>query len=252
MIHSLTRLSCFYTFFQVPSSFAISTIVDNSFLVPSFIYMYIQTHTLSPSNTIIINQLIKGTRAADMEIATNNNSKRLLKSSSNNSSFRLRSPSLNSLRLRRIFDLFDTNRDSFITVDEISRALILLGLDTDVSDLDSMIKSYIHPGNAGLTYEDFVSLHRSIDDLVFGLTEDVEAESKEEQEEADLTEAFKVFDQNKDGFISAKELQIVLGKLGFTEASEMARVEMMISSVDLNHDGRVDFSEFKDMMQVLK
>ncbi|KVI03239.1 calcium-binding protein CAST [Cynara cardunculus var. scolymus] len=188
-----------------------------------------------------------------MEIATNSsNHHRLLKSSSNNS-FRLRSPSLNSLRLRRIFDLFDTNRDSFITVDEISRALILLGLETDISDLDSMIKSYIRPGNAGLTYDDFVSLHRSIDDLVFGLEDVQEAVgSKEEQEEADLTEAFKVFDENKDGFISAKELQVVLGKLGFTEASEMERVEMMISSVDRNHDGRVDFSEFKDMMKVLK
>ncbi|KAJ9543015.1 hypothetical protein OSB04_022722 [Centaurea solstitialis] len=194
-----------------------------------------------------------------MEIASNNSSndhhrpKSLLKSTSTNS-FRLRSESLNSLRLRRIFDLFDTNGDSFITVDEISRALIILGLDTDISDLDSMIKSYVRPGNSGLTYEDFVSLHRSIDDLVFGGAVDhvEQEESKEEQEEADLTEAFKVFDENKDGFISAKELQIVLGKLGFTEASEMGRVEMMISSVDLNHDGRVDFSEFKDMMKVLK
>ncbi|CAI9287467.1 unnamed protein product [Lactuca saligna] len=175
----------------------------------------------------------------------------LLKTISSNS-FRLRSPSLNSVRLRRIFDLYDTNHDSFITIDEISRALTLLGLDADKSDLDSMIKSYIHPGNAGLTYNDFVSLHSSINDLLFGL-EDVQkpVATKEEQEESDLKEAFKVFDENGDGFISAKELQMVLGKLGFTEATEMERVKMMISSVDLNHDGKVDFSEFRDMMRVL-
>lgn len=75
--------------------------------------------------------------------------------------------------------------------------------------------------------------------------------NKDEQDEADLNEAFKVFDENGDGFISASELQKVLGKLGFTEANEMGRVKMMISSVDLNHDGRVDFSEFKDMMRVI-
>lgn len=97
-----------------------------------------------------------------------------------------------------------------------------------------------------------MSLHSSINDLLFGL-EDLQkpAATKEEQEESDLKEAFKVFDENGDGFISAKELQMVLGKLGFTEATEMERVKMMISSVDLNHDGKVDFSEFRDMMRVL-
>ncbi|XP_071720233.1 calcium-binding allergen Bet v 3-like [Rutidosis leptorrhynchoides] len=179
----------------------------------------------------------------------------LLKSLSNNS-FRLRSPSLNSLRLRRIFDLFDTNHDSLLTIDELTRALSLLGLDTNTStnDLDAIIKSYVRPGNAGLAYDDFVKLHTSINDFLFGLDDSVEEEAvnKEDQEEADLNEAFKVFDENGDGFISANELQIVLSKLGFNEANEIGRVKMMISSVDLNHDGRVDFSEFKDMMRVLQ
>ncbi|KAI3682797.1 hypothetical protein L1987_83046 [Smallanthus sonchifolius] len=184
-------------------------------------------------------------------IAITTNSTHLLKSFSSKS-FHLRSPSLNSLRLRRVFDLFDSNHDSFITVTELTRALTLLGLDADASDLDSIIKSYIRPGNAGLTYDDFVTLHRSINDLFFGLEDVEETGCKEEQDEADLTEAFKVFDENGDGFISAAELQKVLGKLGFTEANEMGRVKMMISSVDLNHDGRVDFSEFKDMMRALQ
>ncbi|KAI7745620.1 hypothetical protein M8C21_033466 [Ambrosia artemisiifolia] len=168
-------------------------------------------------------------------------------------SFHLRSPSLNSLRLRRVFDLFDSNHDSMITLNEITNALTLLGLDTDVSDLNSIIKSYIRPGNTGLTYEDFVILHRSINDLFFSVEDEEDVGiCKEEQDERDLREAFKVFDEDGDGFISAKELQKVLGKLGFNEANEMERVKMMISSVDLNHDGRVDFLEFKDMMKSLQ
>ncbi|KAI7726708.1 hypothetical protein M8C21_004525 [Ambrosia artemisiifolia] len=177
--------------------------------------------------------------------------KTLLKSSSSVSkSFRLRSPSLNTLRLRQIFDLFDTDHDSFITVDELSRALVLLGLETNVTELDSMIKSYIQPGNTGLTFDDFHALHKSLGDMFF--EEDVVGDDEEtggKQEEADLTEAFKVFDEDGDGYISAQELQVVLKKLGFEEASEMGRVEMMISSVDRNSDGLVDFLEFKDMMK---
>ncbi|CAI9298890.1 unnamed protein product [Lactuca saligna] len=181
--------------------------------------------------------------------------KSLIKSSSSvSNSFRLRSPSLNSVRLRRIFDLFDTDHDSFISVDELNRALVVVGLETNVSELDSVIKSYIQPGNEGLTFDDFQALHKSLGDLFFedgggGEEEDAGNEDRSQQEETDLTEAFKVFDEDGDGFISAKELQVVLEKLGFAEASEMGRVEMMISSVDRNADGVVDFSEFKDMMK---
>ncbi|KVE10363.1 calcium-binding protein CAST-like [Cynara cardunculus var. scolymus] len=185
---------------------------------------------------------------------TQSDKKSLLKSSSSiTNSFRLRSPSLNSVRLRRIFDLFDTDHDSLISVDELSRALVLLGLETDIRELDSMIKSYIQPDNDGLTFDDFQALHKSLGELFFedavGDDEDTGSYDSRKQEEVDLTEAFKVFDEDGDGYISAKELQVVLEKLGFAEASEMGRVEMMISSVDRNADGVVDFSEFKEMMK---
>lgn len=179
------------------------------------------------------------------------------------SSFRLKSSSLNCLRLRRIFDMFDQNGDDIISVDELSQALDLLGLEADPSEIESMVRSYIRPGNTGLTFHDFEALHQSLDDTFFRNDDNggeaaaaaddkkcdctAEAESSS-QEEADLTEAFKVFDENGDGFISAQELQVVLSKLGMPEAGDMGRVERMIFSVDRNQDGRVDFHEFKDMM----
>ncbi|CAH2049673.1 unnamed protein product [Thlaspi arvense] len=169
------------------------------------------------------------------------------------SSFRLRCPSLNALRLRRIFDLFDKNHDGAITVEEINQALQVLGLDADLSELESMVKAFLKPEKIGLEFDDFEALHRSLNDTFFGFQEESLAEEggkeSEKQDEADLMEAFKVFDENGDGFISARELQVVLGKLGLAEGREMDRVERMISSVDLNQDGRVDFFEFKDMMR---
>lgn len=165
-------------------------------------------------------------------------------------SFKLRSPSLNSVRLRRIFDVFDKNNDSIITADELSQALSLLGLQSDdLAQLDSMIQDYVQPGNEGLRYEDFEALHRSLNDVFFGLDNNEAEGDDKEVDEQDLSEAFKVFDEDGDGYISARELQTVLEKLGLQEGREMDRVEMMISSVDKNHDGRVDFFEFKDMMR---
>lgn len=171
------------------------------------------------------------------------------------SSFQLRCPSLNSLRLRRIFDLFDKNGDGMITTEELGQALGLLGLDADESDLDSTVNSFIQPGNDGLRFEDFAALHQSLNDTYFGGSEEGEGEGEEResmsmsQEEADLTEAFRVFDEDGDGYISAAELQVVLRKLGLSEGNEIDRVQKMIVSVDRNQDGRVDFFEFKDMMR---
>nr|P43187.1 RecName: Full=Calcium-binding allergen Bet v 3; AltName: Full=Allergen Bet v III; AltName: Allergen=Bet v 3 [Betula pendula]CAA55854.1 allergen [Betula pendula] len=178
------------------------------------------------------------------------------KRSLSNSSFRLRSESLNTLRLRRIFDLFDKNSDGIITVDELSRALNLLGLETDLSELESTVKSFTREGNIGLQFEDFISLHQSLNDSYFAYGGEDEDDNEEDmrksilsQEEADSFGGFKVFDEDGDGYISARELQMVLGKLGFSEGSEIDRVEKMIVSVDSNRDGRVDFFEFKDMMR---
>ncbi|MQL74503.1 hypothetical protein Taro_006861 [Colocasia esculenta] len=157
-------------------------------------------------------------------------------------SFRLRSSSLNAVRLRRIFDLFDNNGDGEITVAELSQVLDRLGLEAESEGLRVTVEAFIKPGHDGLEYDDFEGLHRSLGDAFFGGIGAGEGEEAD-AEEADLTEAFKVFDEDGDGFISARELQAVLGKLGLSEGGSITRVREMICSVDRNHDGRVDFYE---------
>ncbi|KAK1286439.1 putative calcium-binding protein CML27 [Acorus calamus] len=164
-------------------------------------------------------------------------------------SFRLRTQSLDTLRLRRIFDVFDRNGDGEITVDELGHAMETLGLAADASELQSAVADHIKPGRSGLEFEDFRSLHRSLGEALFGSEGGDGSPAPEEVEESDLSEAFRVFDEDGDGFISARELQTVLGKLGFGDEGSIDRVHQMICSVDSNHDGRVDFGEFKHMMQ---
>ncbi|PKA58571.1 putative calcium-binding protein CML27 [Apostasia shenzhenica] len=158
-------------------------------------------------------------------------------------SFRLRSPSLNSVRLRRVFDLFDHNYDGEITADELCLALDRLGLGADPSEIASIAAGHIRPGRSGLDFRDFEGLHRALSDSHFG------AAGERATEESDMEEAFRVFDEDGDGYISAAELQLVLAKLGLPEGKSMSRVREMICRVDQNCDGRVDFIEFKHMMQ---
>ncbi|XVF54331.1 hypothetical protein PTKIN_Ptkin05aG0172600 [Pterospermum kingtungense] len=80
-------------------------------------------------------------------------------------------------------------------------------------------------------------------DKIGGLFEE-EGPSLEE-----VKEAFDVFDENKDGFIDAKELWHVLVSLGFsTEVSE-EDCKRMINGFDDDFDGRIDLTEFMKVME---
>ncbi|KAF8390140.1 hypothetical protein HHK36_024662 [Tetracentron sinense] len=64
----------------------------------------------------------------------------------------------------------------------------------------------------------------------------------------EVKEAFDVFDENRDGFIDAWELQRVLCSLGFREGSKVEECKSMIGAFDGNGDGRIDFTEFVKFM----
>lgn len=55
-----------------------------------------------------------------------------------------------------------------------------------------------------------------------------------------MKEAFKVFDRDNNGFISAQELRLVMANLGEKLTDE--EVEEMIKEADMNGDGQVDYT----------
>jgi calmodulin len=68
-----------------------------------------------------------------------------------------------------------------------------------------------------------------------------------ESNEDDMLEAFKTFDRNGDGFISAEELRSVMKSMG--QQLSAKEVEDMVKAADQNGDGRVDYHEFVKMMK---
>lgn len=69
---------------------------------------------------------------------------------------------------------------------------------------------------------------------------------KETDIEEEMKEAFKVFDKDGDGFITASELRQVMANLG--ENLTDTEVADMIREADLDNDGKVNFEEFHTMM----
>ena len=69
---------------------------------------------------------------------------------------------------------------------------------------------------------------------------------KETDTEEELMEAFRVFDRDGNGFISAHELRHVMTNLGEKLTNE--EVDEMIKEADLDGDGAINYEEFVRMM----
>ena len=69
---------------------------------------------------------------------------------------------------------------------------------------------------------------------------------KDTDSEEELKEAFKVFDKDGNGFISASELRHVMTNLGEKLTDE--EVDEMIREADVDGDGQINYEEFVKMM----
>ncbi|OEL20913.1 hypothetical protein BAE44_0018070 [Dichanthelium oligosanthes] len=67
--------------------------------------------------------------------------------------------------------------------------------------------------------------------------------------EAELREAFYVFDRDEDGFVGAGELWNVMRRLGMAEGARHEDCRRMIAAHDGDGDGRISFREFRAMME---
>ncbi|KAL2620022.1 hypothetical protein R1flu_000227 [Riccia fluitans] len=68
------------------------------------------------------------------------------------------------------------------------------------------------------------------------------------EDDTTLLEAFRMFDKNQDGVITAEELQSVLLDLGMPGGRSLRSCEQMIESVDADGNGVIDIAEFRELM----
>ncbi|KAH9307007.1 hypothetical protein KI387_011411, partial [Taxus chinensis] len=138
--------------------------------------------------------------------------------------------------VQRVFSLFDRDADGFINSEDIRHILENLGLEHDMG---------ITPEFIG--FDEFLGVYNRLWDTDECDGGDVEEENENENG-GGLMEVFNVFDKDGDGYICASELQQILNSLGLKEGGDISVCESMISKVDINFDGKVDFNEFKHMM----
>ncbi|CAN0908619.1 Probable calcium-binding protein CML25 [Linum grandiflorum] len=115
--------------------------------------------------------------------------------------------------LDQVFKKFDVNGDGKISASELGMIMSSLGHKATEDELQKMITEFDADGDGFIDFKEFVEMNTDIDG---------------------------------NGSITAEELHKVMVSLG--EECSIAECKKMISGVDRDGNGTIDFEEFKMMM----
>ncbi|KAF1872892.1 hypothetical protein Lal_00015997 [Lupinus albus] len=135
---------------------------------------------------------------------------------------------MNVDELKRVFSSFDANGDGKISITELDTVLRSLGSAVSAAELQRVMEDLDTDHDGFINFSEFGAFCRS------------------DGGASELRDAFDLYDQDKNGLISASELHLVLNRLGMKCSVE--ECHSMIKSVDSDGDGNVNFDEFKKMM----
>jgi calmodulin len=137
---------------------------------------------------------------------------------------------------REAFYMYDKNGDNKISLEEFGEVIKSLGLSPSKEELVSLMNEIDLDGNGLVEFNEFaiwmsikMSDHSNLDKGV------------------DLANTFKIFDQDGDNFITSDELKSVMLRLGQRMTDE--EINLMITEADTDHDHRVSFKEFAQLMK---
>lgn len=129
--------------------------------------------------------------------------------------------------------MFDRNSDGIISSDDLCSVMRSLGENASESEVQEMIYEIDLDGKGAINFEEFVVM--------------MARKSQTDDDEEDIKETFSVFDKNRDGFVTAREISEILSK--FECPLPMNEIEDMIKSVDLDGDGMLSFEEFSNLLK---
>ena len=136
-------------------------------------------------------------------------------------------------QLRLAFSKMDKNGDGQLTLDELREGLTEIPeiqlSEGDITQAMSVIDSN---QNGLIDYTEFIAAC---------------LQSYNYLKENHLRSAFAYFDKDDSGTISKDELRLCLQSDDFTLSEE--QIDQLLSGVDANNDGQIDYQEFITMMQ---
>jgi calmodulin len=126
----------------------------------------------------------------------------------------------------------DKNGDGSITSKELGTVMRSLGTNPTEAELADMVNEVDIDGKGTIDFPEFLTM--------------MSRKLKDTESEEEILEAFKVFDKDGNGFISAAELRHIMISVGEKLSDE--EVDEMIREADIDGDGQINYEEFVKMM----
>ncbi|KAI3721910.1 hypothetical protein L2E82_32929 [Cichorium intybus] len=132
--------------------------------------------------------------------------------------------------LKEMFKNMDTDGSGQITLEELKEGLVKAGANFKDLDMNKLMESADIDNDGTIDYGEFIAAMLHCNKI---------------QKEDHLFAAFSYFDKDGSGYITAEELHQACEKFGLGDIP----LEEIMKEVDQDNDGRIDYSEFVDMME---
>jgi len=130
------------------------------------------------------------------------------------------------------FHLFDKKGNGQVSTKELSKVFQSLALKVDQEKLKSWADDVDDEATGFVNWDQFKVIY--------------ETKLKEDEDERELKDAFRVLDKGNKGVIDVKDLRWILESLGDDLTSD--EIEDMITETDTDGSGTVDYEEFAQLM----
>ena len=129
---------------------------------------------------------------------------------------------------KKIFEMFDSNKDGFVNSEELSNIFKLLDINVSNEEIKEIIEENELEGNEQINFENFISI--------------VNKREKDFDNEETIIKAFKVCDKEGNGLININELKSIFLNVG-NNLSE-AEINELLMETDSDMDGFINYEEF--------
>ncbi|KAF8641455.1 hypothetical protein AX16_009967 [Volvariella volvacea WC 439] len=134
--------------------------------------------------------------------------------------------------IKEAFELFDTDKDGLIDYHELRVAMRALGFDVKKADVLKLLRDHDQKNENMMDFDSFAKI---MTDMIL---------QRDPMEE--IRRAFQLFDDDRTGKISLKNLRRVAKEIG--DRLEDEELQAMIDEFDLDHDGEINEQEFFQIM----
>ncbi|PSR90130.1 Calcium-dependent protein kinase [Actinidia chinensis var. chinensis] len=133
--------------------------------------------------------------------------------------------------LKQMFKGMDTDNSGTITLEELKQGLAKQGTKLSEYEVKQLMEAADADGNGTIDYDEFITATMHLNRM---------------DREEHLYTAFQYLDKDHSGYITIEELQQALREFGMNDERDIKEI---ISEVDADNDGRIDYDEFVAMMR---